>query len=685
LFAPDALNRSVNSTPDAPAGALTEDVLTALARQSYLVSGTDGVLRLGPADAALAFEQKCVSCDAEALGALGVGCLALLVLISFSPTLGLAAHHVRQLRMAAVAQPAAQKRAAAWPTRPRSLAALGALQLGLCLMMLCVTPWLLSALLDTYLFLSAELLACSPLGAVCAMLVLRSDDLYAVRLVRALVACVSGLLAASLAPLALNDLSFFTSPSTHPVEYLRGRDFELNGEGLYVTFVLHAIYLPQACVYGAMTALCATLSMLQLYSLAMCGSSSVVGQRQLWGSVRVVFGCIALVLLLGVGLIFLAINRLGNPNYPAERRLLDSNVRTWLMTSASAALATALTTPRLRLLLHLGWPRVSPNVRTGSRSRVELRRTIAAQQKRSDTTPVLDRPAALPTHTEQTHCDTSAAASVTPHAPLDGCLKDVDRLALFDDVDGRFDGLVLGMKLGEGGFARVCADVLAHTVRTFPPHALLSAHVVCHACVCSCFSYAAHTAHEPHLAVKVFDSRAATVGGVLEHLATRELAILRKLSHHRIVEVLGSVLLREPTPEPIHPATNAQTATCGHAYRLPGLVMRNPGGGTLHALLAAGSDHRDVDMRRAARPYLTSRLQLSLAMEVAEGLAFLHSKHITHRDLKPRNVLLTAGHELHAQSASLVLLSPTLTYPCSRGLASRRVCRVRHVRRVFRR
>lgn len=67
-------------------------------------------------------------------------------------------------------------------------------------------------------------------------------------------------------------------------------------------------------------------------------------------------------------------------------------------------------------------------------------------------------------------------------------------------------------------------------------------------------------------------------------------------------------------------------------------------GGSLQDLVVEG---------RGGRRVVTRRLQLRLALEVAEGLACLHGKHITHRDLKPSNVLLTA--DLHAQIADFGL------------------------------
>ena len=117
----------------------------------------------------------------------------MLALLSLTPTLGLAVRRGCRAGRQRAGHPlsvprrteATEPPTTPWPVRPRSLASLVTLQLGVCLMMLCASPWLLSSAFGAFKAVSAHMAAFTPLGALCAMLALRSDDpVGRVRLVR---------------------------------------------------------------------------------------------------------------------------------------------------------------------------------------------------------------------------------------------------------------------------------------------------------------------------------------------------------------------------------------------------------------------------------------------------------------------------------------------------------------------
>jgi serine/threonine protein kinase len=93
----------------------------------------------------------------------------------------------------------------------------------------------------------------------------------------------------------------------------------------------------------------------------------------------------------------------------------------------------------------------------------------------------------------------------------------------------------------------------------------------------------------------------------------QEITILEGLNHPRIIRIFGGCTVRDPTYGQQHQA----------------LVMDFAPGGSL------------FDLVRKSDPLTESRL--ALAVDIASGLAYLHSKHIVHRDLKSANIVLDAG------------------------------------------
>jgi len=95
------------------------------------------------------------------------------------------------------------------------------------------------------------------------------------------------------------------------------------------------------------------------------------------------------------------------------------------------------------------------------------------------------------------------------------------------------------------------------------------------------------------------------------HKLAQEMRIACSVTHPNVLRALGRVVLPGP---------------------FPALVLELMAGGSLDCVLH-GKD--------ASRPPLASALKLQLSLEVAFGLHYLHSRGITHRDVKTANVLLT--------------------------------------------
>ncbi len=127
--------------------------------------------------------------------------------------------------------------------------------------------------------------------------------------------------------------------------------------------------------------------------------------------------------------------------------------------------------------------------------------------------------------------------------------------------------------------------------------------------------------HHRKVAVKVMRPELSATLGADRFL--REIEIAAKLSHPHILPVYDSGEVTQPSAE-------SRTATTLLYY-----VMPHVEGGTLRDRLLRDSQ---LPLNEAIR----------LAREVAEALAYGHSRGIMHRDIKPANILLAAGHALVA-------------------------------------
>lgn len=112
------------------------------------------------------------------------------------------------------------------------------------------------------------------------------------------------------------------------------------------------------------------------------------------------------------------------------------------------------------------------------------------------------------------------------------------------------------------------------------------------------------------LAVKIFRRGKYNDASAIAFL-TSEVEVAMSIEHHNLVQAFGRVLINDVQPA---------------------LVMEHMVGGSLAHFL----HRRDVE----ELPLLTPTLQHRLALDVASGLCYLHNHQISHRDVKPGNVLL---------------------------------------------
>jgi len=152
----------------------------------------------------------------------------------------------------------------------------------------------------------------------------------------------------------------------------------------------------------------------------------------------------------------------------------------------------------------------------------------------------------------------------------------------WEDEDKRFEGLQLRESLGRGGYSVVFRGCLE--------------------------GYG-------DVAVKALLRRAYSERPVDVELLRREQMMAKTLAHPRIVNILGTTLM--------HQAHGPQ----------PALVME---------LLTGGNLADRIRSSTPATPSISLALRARVALEVAEGIAYLHDNAVVHRDVKPSNVLLTA-------------------------------------------
>jgi len=142
--------------------------------------------------------------------------------------------------------------------------------------------------------------------------------------------------------------------------------------------------------------------------------------------------------------------------------------------------------------------------------------------------------------------------------------------------------------------------------------------------------------HDRLVAIKLLRPELGAPAGA-ERFAS-EIGIVAKLNHPNILGVIDSGIVQVD------------------GVSAPYYVMPHVEGPSLSALLARGEK-------------LTVNEALRLAAEVADALAFAHSRGIVHRDVKPGNILIQAGHALVADFGVAIALDAATVGAKHRTLA----------------
>ena len=142
--------------------------------------------------------------------------------------------------------------------------------------------------------------------------------------------------------------------------------------------------------------------------------------------------------------------------------------------------------------------------------------------------------------------------------------------------------------------------------------------------------------HDRLVAIKLLRPELGAPAGA-ERFAS-EIGIVAKLNHPNILGVIDSGIVQ------------------ADGVSAPYYVMPHVEGPSLSALLARGEK-------------LTVNEALRLAAEVADALAFAHSRGIVHRDVKPGNILIQAGHALVADFGVAIALDAATVGAKHRTLA----------------
>jgi len=127
--------------------------------------------------------------------------------------------------------------------------------------------------------------------------------------------------------------------------------------------------------------------------------------------------------------------------------------------------------------------------------------------------------------------------------------------------------------------------------------------------------------NQMHVAMKVFNVRRLTGERHYEEFQ-HELSLMAGLRHPRLVGCFGASL----------------------QYPRIGIVMEYCEGGTLTGLIEHYCDRKPQDDAAPQNPSRSLPVQcvLRLLTEICEGMQFLHSRGVIHRDLKCENILLTS-------------------------------------------
>ena len=619
-------------------------------------------LSLMPADRALTFQWTCVSCESRPLNGRAAIMIVGLVGLALLP-FGL--YRTWRSRCSRRKLPPPTQ----WPVAPRSSLAWLLLFVSWALVILGLTPSVLWYVGHWWASGAGSPLALVAFGATGMQLCLRQDDPLA--LIR-IVSLLHVLVRLTVAWFTIHEVSISYGKLLDRASGDSGDAAEIRDYPLLTPFGRFAVEGVNAT--GAMV--------LQLLIVVFCvsqkplwGPGAKRGKPQplrwLWFTTRLHFGASAIVLLL-MGLASLLIGLFHRASaYPSEIQR-SNGLLTLYLTMGTALLVSALVTSetsRLRIhLRHMTW----------GRGVVVMHSSTASFFNRSLTTEEISPPslvgaggieisviAEVPITEPAPDASDEATLAASPHemmadmpwpmAPLgDGVacnaslnghaspassphhigtgISHVDRsgdlsgwsnvdLSAWSNLDGRFDSLRLLTSIGYGGFASVFVAELDSPI--------LSAGVAAGGAT-GAGSSAGHSGTF-RVAVKVFDQSAYKDAAEVRRLQL-ELDLAPNLESPYVVHTLGTTLLQG---------------------RIPALVMELLAGSLgdlLYARMAVDppSPVGAAVRQKVAPPMLIAgALKRRLLLEVALGLQFLHSAGISHRDVKPANVLLDS--EIHAK------------------------------------
>ena len=317
-------------------------------------------------------------------------------------------------------------------------------------------------------------------------------------------------------------------------------------------------------------------------------------------------------------------------------------------------LFVGLTHPRLRALFHLRALHFRPASATATGAAPGG--GVAERAYRGIFLPLAPFKAAAPAEAARARpcalappqsAEANAAVVGTGDEVFKGEWDEVLDLSRWESADPRFHSLALTWFLGRGGFAEVFVGNPRRMVTEAEAEAPDQA---------SADNQALEAADQ--VAVKVFKARA-----FLNHKRERvirtlenELGVLMHANHPNVVRFLSTAVVYLPFDT--NGGRGRRAAGSGGssgggspATRLfphPALVMELCQGGTLDELLHT---------RCASSPPLTPVAQLSLALDVAVGVSYLHAQGWMHRDLKPANVLLDGSRPIPRAKVSDVGLA----------------------------
>ena len=581
---------------------------------TYIGASGDRLL-LMPADRALAFQWRCVSCDSRPLDGNAAGVIVGLVALALLP-LGL----YRTWRSRRELPPPAQ-----WPAAPRSSLAWLLFFISWALVVLGLTPAVLWYWGRWWNEGADYPLVLTVLGAAGMQMCLRQDD--PLSLIR-LISLLNVITRLFLSWFALHEVDLlydriFDVDSSAFGDAIENRDYPLSTQ--FGRFAVDGVHFVGTVVLQLLIVVFC-ISQQPLWWPGRARRAQPQPLRWLWRTMRYHLFASALVLFL-MSLASLCLSFVHRATaYPSEVQQA-TRLLTLDLSLGSGLLITAVVsseTSRLRIHLRnlIGFRR-RYSVSVTREPRPAVTRESPTDMDRIEMTLASEAQSALSNEAILAAAAPPGVAYVPqPMPPPEmwaagsaSLWSDVD-VSTWRDPDGRFDGLRLVSRIGQGGYATVLLGEL-----DTPP--TLSAGVAV-----GRVADAGSSTDKPgpsggfHVAVKVFH-RAAYKDTAEVHRLQRELELALSFANPYVVRTLGTTLL----------------SGLG-----PALILELMAGSLADVLYKSSGSNKNVSHPTRE---MTGALKRRILLEVALGLEYLHSEHVVHRDIKPANVLLDG--EMHAK------------------------------------